>query len=87
MITILKHKQNTIYYKCSCGTQGMCYIKPEPKNTALVVDVVCPVCGEAERMTLLQYNSEEQRDELLGNIESLDLSWVPSFTEELDEEN
>ena len=83
MLTILKHKQNTIYYKCSCGTQGMCSVKPGDEGAALVVNVRCPACGETERVVLLQYDSCGQREDLLDNIDSLDLTWVPTLNEEI----
>jgi len=83
MLNILKHKGNTIYYKCSCGTQGMCSVKPIKDTIAIVVDVVCPVCKETERITLLQYQTEEDKSMLLRDFDNVDLTWVPSFNEEV----
>lgn len=83
MIKVMKQEHNTIYYACGCGAQGMCSFKPMNRDAAIVIDVKCPACGETERMTLLQYSSEETKEELLKNLNSIDLSWVPTLNEEI----
>lgn len=83
-LRVVKHEQNEIFYACSCGAQGKCSIKPLPKKeAAIVVDVRCPKCSATERMTLLQYNSEETKEALLNNLNNIDLSWVPMMNEEI----
>jgi hypothetical protein len=87
MITVKEKKGNKIYYKCECGTNGMCTVKPLEKDAAIVIDIRCPVCEETERITLLQYSSDESKSSLIKDLDSVDLSWVPTFNEEiLDEE-
>jgi hypothetical protein len=83
MIEIIKQEHNTIYYECDCGAKGMCSFKPLSKDAAIVIDVNCPVCRETERITLLQYSSEESKETLLKSLNEIDLSWVPTFTEEV----
>jgi hypothetical protein len=61
----------------------MCSFKPLKKDAAIVIDVNCPVCRETERITLLQYSSEESKEKLLKGLDEIDLSWVPTFTEEI----
>ena len=84
MIEVIKHEQTTIYYKCDCGAKGMCSFRPLDKDAAIVIDVKCPACGETDRMTLLQYSNEEIKQQLLDNLNAAELSWVPSFNEELE---
>lgn len=84
-INILKHEQNSLLYECSCGAKGQCVIKPtSQENAAIVVDIKCPKCFVTERLTLLQYNSEESKEVLLRNLNELDLSWVPTINEEIE---
>ena len=83
MIKVTKQVYNTIYYACECGANGMCSVKPMDMDAAIVIDVKCPACKEVERMTLLQYSSEESKKHLLNNLNNIDLSWVPSFNEEI----
>ena len=83
MIKVLEHEHATIKYKCDCGAEGMCSFKPMAHDAAIVIDLKCPACGETERMTLLQYSSEENKKKLLDNLNDTDLSWVPSFNEEV----
>jgi len=83
MIKVIKSDKNIIHYECECGTKGMCTIKPAKKDAAIVFDVRCPVCLETERMTLVQYSSDEVRDKLVEGLNDIDLSWVPTFNEEL----
>lgn len=83
-ITVVKHEQNRIFYECTCGAKGVCSIKPlEKENAAIVVDIKCPKCSAAERMTLLQYSSEETKADLIKNLNNIDLSWVPTLNEEI----
>lgn len=83
MIKVNKHERNTIYYACDCGAKGMCSFKPMDRDAAIVIDLRCPVCQETERMTLLQYSTEENKKKILDNLNNTDLSWVPSITEEV----
>lgn len=84
MIKIIKNDKNIIHYECECGTKGMCTIKPAASDAAIVFDVRCPSCFETERMTLVQYSSEEVRDKLVDGLnDDIDLSWVPTLNEEL----
>lgn len=83
-INVVKHEKNRIFYECSCGAKGVCSIKPLPKeDAAIVIDVKCPKCDAAERMTLLQYSSEKTKEALLKNLNNVDLSWVPMLNEEI----
>lgn len=83
MIKITKQENNAIYYECDCGAKGMCSFKPLKKEAAIVINIDCPVCRETERITLLQYSSEESKENLLNTLNDIDLSWVPTFTEEI----
>lgn len=83
MIKVSKQERNTIYYACDCGAKGMCSFKPMDRDAAIVIDLKCPVCQETERMTLLQYSTEENKKKILENLQNTDLSWVPSFNEEI----
>lgn len=83
MIKVNKQERNTIYYACDCGAKGMCSFKPMDRDAAIVIDLKCPVCQETERMTLLQYSTEENKKKILENLQNTDLSWVPSFNEEI----
>jgi len=83
MINIIKQEHNIIHYNCSCGVMGMCSFKPADKEAAIVIDIKCPSCDGAKRLTLLQYNSENSKEEILKSIDAVDLSWVPTFNEEI----
>jgi hypothetical protein len=83
MIEVTKQERNTLYYKCVCGSKGMYSFKPMNGNAAIVMDIKCLSCHDTERITLLQYTDENNKQEILDNIESMDLSWVPSINEEL----
>jgi hypothetical protein len=83
MIKVIKHEQTTIYYECDCGAKGMCSFRPLDHDAAIVIDLKCPACSETERITLLQYSDEENKKKILENLNNTDLSWVPSFNEEL----
>lgn len=75
MIKVKDNTENKIRYKCDCGTNGVCLIKPQDEDAAIVVDIKCPNCGQIERMVLLQYSSEENKKKLLDNLDKIDLSW------------
>lgn len=83
MIKVTEQKHNTIYYVCDCGAQGMCSFKPMDRDAAIVIDVICPACKESERITLLQYSSDDAKEDILNNPDNIDLSWVPTFNEEI----
>lgn len=83
MIKVIKHEQTTIYYECDCRAKGMCSFKPMNRDAAIVIDLKCPSCGDVERMTLLQYSNEENKEKILNNLNEATLSWVPSFNEEI----
>ena len=84
MIKVTKHEQTTIYYDCGCGAKGMCSFKPLDKDAAMVIDLKCPACMQTERVEMLQYKDEDGKQKILDNIENMDLSWSPSFNEEID---
>lgn len=83
MIEVVRTEKNTIYYTCDCGAMGMCSFKPANKDSTIVIDVICPACQDSERITLLQYSSDESRKRLLNNIDAEELTWVPSINEEI----
>lgn len=83
MIKVVKQDGNTINYLCSCGSKGICSFKPANKETAIVLDIVCPGCNDTGRFTLLQYNNENSKINILRNLDSVDLSWVLSINEEV----
>lgn len=86
MIDIIKHEKNTITYVCSCGTHGRCVIKPTISNAVIVVDINCQACRSIERITLLQYGTDDDKKLLLKNLDTIDLSWVPAINEEIEHE-
>jgi len=67
------NENNTIKYTCSCGIMGECVVKPHDGNCASIIDIVCPHCGDSERVKLIQYDSDEARERLLKK--DIDLSW------------
>ena len=78
MIKVTDNNNNIIYYKCDCGTKGMCTVKPMDNDADLVIEVCCPNCEASERMVLTQHSSDE---------ESTDLSWGMTLdNRELEEE-
>lgn len=79
MIHVTGNEENTVYYKCDCGTKGFCMIKPQEEDTAIIVDVKCPNCEDIERIVLLQYSSEENRERILDNLNEADFSWAPTL--------
>lgn len=83
MIKIIGNDKNIIHYECDCGIRGKCTIKPAKRDAAIVFDVRCPNCFETERMTIIQYSSDEIKKTLLDGLNEIDLSWVPTFNEEI----
>ena len=71
----LTNKNNILRYVCDCEANGMCIIKPAKKDSAIVVDVICPHCGEGERVLIAQYSSEKNKDLILKDINTMDLEW------------
>lgn len=84
MIKVKKYEKNVIQYTCDCGARGKCFLKSIDEDAALVIDIKCLACNNSERMTLVQYSSEENKKELLDDLKNnnIDLSWVPFITEE-----
>lgn len=76
MIQVKNNKDNTLFYDCSCGTNGFCVVKPQEEDVIIIVDVQCPICGDIERVVLLQYSSEENKKKALTNLNELDLRCV-----------
>jgi hypothetical protein len=83
MIKVIKNDKNIIHYECDCGTKGMCTVKPAKEDAAIVFDVRCPNCFDSERITLVQYSSDDVKNKIVGDLDDVDLSWVPTFNEEL----
>lgn len=85
MIKIVEQKNNVIYYECEgCDTRGMCTVKPTENDAALVVmELECPVCGEVDRVVMMQYSSEDNKKHLLDNFDDFDLSWTLTKNEEI----
>jgi len=75
MIRATGNEDNKITYECDCGTKGFCLIKPQPEDAAIVLDIKCPNCAQIERMVLLQYSTEENKEKLMKNLDEVDLSW------------
>ena len=75
MVRVEGNEGNAIYYSCDCGTKGKCMIRPVGTSKAILVDVKCPVCYERERVVLLQYDTEEEKEKLLNNLNEEELSW------------
>ena len=74
MITILKNENNNIIYECDCGVKGKCMVKPQEKNSVIVVDVRCPICLETIRVFLKQYED---------NSITTEVSWSPIIANEI----
>ena len=75
MINLIKNEGNLIYYKCDCGVTGRCMIKPLKKEGAIVINIKCAMCEAIDRIVLLQYKSEEEKTELMENLNESELSW------------
>ena len=76
MIKVISHVDNFVNYVCECNTVGKCLIRPMGDNKILVFDLKCPNCWETERVTLVRYGSEKEKEELLNNIDEADLCWT-----------
>jgi len=83
MVNVFKNAGNTIYYKCDCGTVGRCMIKPLNKGATIVVDICCAVCSSTERVTLLQYSSNKEKEKLLEDLNEAELSWTLILSNEV----
>lgn len=75
MLHVTGNNGNVINYLCDCGTKGFCIIKPVEDDSAIVVDIKCPECFQKKRILILQYSSEESRDKMVNNLNSIDYSW------------
>lgn len=75
MTQVTKNKDNILFYHCDCGTNGFCMVKPQEDDAIIMVDVQCPECGDIERVVLLQYSSEKNKENALNDLNKLDLSW------------
>jgi hypothetical protein len=53
------------------------------EDAAIVIDLKCLGCSGTERLMLLQYSDEESKKKILDNLNEVELSWVPSFNEEV----
>ena len=71
----LTNKNNILNYTCDCGANGMCIIKPAKRDSAIVVDVICPHCEEGERVLIAQYSSEKNKNLILKDVNTMDLEW------------
>lgn len=76
MTQVTSNKENILFYHCKCGTRGFCVVKPQDNEAVIMIDVQCPLCGDIERVVLLQYNSEESKEKALNNLNELELSWT-----------
>ncbi len=66
MIEIIGNKGLTVHYKCSCGVQGRCMIKPLESKGIMITNITCPLCLVTERVKLVQY--EEDKEEAMSKI-------------------
>jgi hypothetical protein len=83
MVKILKNEKNVVLYECDCGVKGKCMVKPLEGEAAIVVDVRCPVCLSAERIVIVQYESEEEKYKIMENLNDVDLSWSTIISNEV----
>jgi hypothetical protein len=60
MITIKGTGENTVFYKCNCGIEGQCLVKPL-SNGPCVVNIKCPICSATTQVTLTN-DSESAKD-------------------------
>lgn len=79
MIEITGNKGNTIYYSCSCGTNGRCLIRPLGEGNTIVVDVKCAMCRSAERVCLTQ----EAEADVINSV----MAWSLVLTNDIVNEN
>jgi hypothetical protein len=73
MIKILGNEDYTINYRCSCGVEGRCMVKPMSEEGSFIVDVRCPLCFSVERVKMVQYNSPKEKRAVLKDSE---FSWA-----------
>jgi hypothetical protein len=83
MVKILKNDKNVVLYECDCGVKGKCMVKPLEGEAAIVVDVRCPVCLSAERIVIVQYESEKERYKIMENLNDGELSWSTIISNEV----
>lgn len=74
MITINNIERTTLKYHCDCGVSGQCMFKAPDGEIAIVIDVQCPMCKDTERVKILRYTSEDERQKLLND--NADLHWA-----------
>jgi hypothetical protein len=80
MIKILGNKDNMILYRCGCGIEGRCIVKPMAKEGTFLVDVRCPLCEELERVKFIQYEDTSKREDILKEKK---FSWAYVLTNEI----
>jgi hypothetical protein len=80
MIKILRNEDNSIFYRCGCGVEGRCMVKPMADEGTFLVDVRCPLCGDVERVKLVQYTDVSSRESILGEKK---FSWACVITNEI----
>jgi len=83
MVKILKNEKNVILYECDCGVVGKCMVKPLEGEATIVVDVRCPVCLSTERVVIVQYESDEEKFQIMENLDDVDLSWSTIISNEV----
>lgn len=83
MVRITGNDGNTIFYSCECGTIGKCMVKPVGLNAVNVVDVWCPICYAVERVVLIQYVSEDDKQRMIDNLNEEELSWSIIISNEI----
>jgi hypothetical protein len=83
MVRITKNDGNTIYYECDCGAKGQCMIKPLGKNSALVMYLPCALCSQMEKVVLIQYETDEEKEKILNNLNETELSWTLILSNEV----
>jgi len=85
MIRVVDREEQKITYRCDCGVEGSCFIKPLEQEGAIVISVACPECNEAELITLLQYDSEESKELLLEKLNELKFTYNVSKETDTDD--
>ena len=75
MVRIIRNEGNTVYYSCDCGTKGKCMIRPLGKSDTLVMNITCALCEQTERVVLIQYETDDEREKLINNLSEAELSW------------
>lgn len=80
---ITKNEGNTIFYSCDCGTKGKCMIKPLGKSDTLVMNLSCAMCDQTEKVVFVQYETEEDKELLMKNLNDAELSWSLVLSNEI----